>query len=62
MLGDERVGVCRRTFQGREIALTAYIPEGHADISQEPAPLDSLDGGAAKKLAEPGVIERQTIA
>jgi hypothetical protein len=62
MLGNERLGVHSRPFQGGQVALIADVPERDTNISQEPAPLDSLDRRTEKEPAKSCLIQGKIIA
>lgn len=62
VLGNERLRIGGRRYQRWQIVLIPHISKGHAHISQESAPLDSLDGRPAEEIAKPGVVQREVVS
>ena len=59
---DQRFRVGGRSFQGRQVVAVPDISQGHTNIPEESASLDSLDRRTAKKLAELRVVQGKAFA
>lgn len=61
MLGDKRFWIGGRSSERWQVSTGAHIPEGDADIPQEPPALNPLDRRASEKGAELRVVECKAV-
>lgn len=57
MLGDQGFRVGRNVFQRRQIGQIADVPQGHANIAQKTAALDSFYRRVSEKHCKFGIIQ-----
>ena len=62
VFGDEWLGVLSGALQCGEVVAGADVAEGDADVAQEAAGLDGLDGRAGEEGAKCGIVQREEIA
>jgi hypothetical protein len=52
VLRDEWIVILGQNIQYLQIFKCPHIPQGHADVSNEPSPLNALDRGVMKEGTE----------
>jgi hypothetical protein len=62
MFGDEGFGVVHYFLEGLQIGTRARVAERDADVAEESAALDPLDGRPLEECAESGVVKAEKIA